>query len=367
MARWWTRRGCVAVLAGVSLAGAGAVAGCGSSSSSASRSASGSSGSSSSSAGGKSASLPAYDGPERRYFGNIVAPNAKPGAGLRFGLLQVNGAASSLLAMQSGVVDQIKKLGGTTITLDAQINPQTQISQFQQLLSQHVNAIIVMPVIDSALTASLKQAQAAHIPVVSFALPANKALPANPYVATSVNSGFDFGDYSIMRYFASQHPGATYALLGSSLPVPQLQYIDQRIKYWGTRLGLKFVGEVDAQADNPTGYAPALQTLFTQHGNADYLVTYNDESAIAASTQAAQKGSRIEIGTGNGGEDVTRQAIAAKRVLAVYFQPWRQMGTTMANAAFAWATKQGKPAKTLVLKSLLVTKSNIGDNLPWAK
>lgn len=320
------------------------------------------------STGPASSSLPSYDGAELKLLGEIPAPAIKAGHSFKVGFLQVNGAVGNLRAVQSAAAAQVAKLGGTMIALDAQLSPQTQISQFQQLISQKVDAILVLPAVDSSLNPSMKQAQAAGIPVITYGLPVDKAQPANPYVATSVNVGFDYGAYSIAKNIASKNPGSTFAILGVGLPVPTLQYIDSQMKTWGVRMGLKFVGEEDALTDDTNGYGPAAQAILTKYPDVQNILAFNDESALFMATQAVQKSNNtVKISVVNGGEDIARQAIMANRMYSDYFMRWGDLGTDMVNASYQAVTKQGTPPTGAVLKSEVVTKDNIDAQRPWAK
>lgn len=311
--------------------------------------------------------VPPYNGPDSTLFAEIKAPTLKPGVAFRVGFLQANGAVGNLRAMQQAAQQQVSKLGGSMIALDAQLSAQTQISQFQQLIAQRVGAVLVIPLDPNALEASFKQARAAGIPVIAYNAPADTSQPTNPLITTSVNVGFDYAAYALMKDIATKRPGSTFAILGIGLPVPNLQYINARAKYWGIKLGLDFVQEADAQTDDTNGYGPAVNAIFTKNLHVDNVIAFNDESAVFAATQAQQRGITPNISCLNGGEDIARQGIVAGRMYSDYFIRWSDEGTTMANAAYLDVSKQGTPPKSVVLKSTLVTKANVDQPRPWTK
>lgn len=317
---------------------------------------------------GPGLSLPVYDGPELKLLGAVAGPTSKTGTPFRVGFLQVNGAVGNLQAVEQAARAEVEKLGGSIIALDAQLNPQTQISQFQQLISQKVDAILVLPAVDSSLEPSLNQAKAAGIPVFSYGLPVDKSQSANPNVTASINVGFDYAAYSTMKDIATHRPGSTFAILGSALPVPTLQYIDAQVKKWGIAMGLKFVGEEDALTDDTNGFGPAANAIFAKYPQVTNIVAFNDESAVFTATQAAQRGSTsLQISCINGGEDIARQAISAGRLYSDYFMRWSDLGTNMVDAAYTTLTKQGTIPASIVLESAVVTKTNVGDQRDWAK
>jgi ABC-type sugar transport system substrate-binding protein len=307
------------------------------------------------------AAIPAYNGPEKRYFGTVSAPT-KPKKGLKVGFLQVFGGQPILVAMQDSFVAEIKKLGGSTVVYDAGLNPQTQVSQFNLLFAQGVKGIGVMPVDAAGIQPSLQQAKKSKIPVVGFNDPVDLSTPANPLLTSTINAGYDYGAYLTMKAIAQKAPGSGFAILGTSLPITTLQYADAREKYWGVKLGLKFLGEQDAQEDTPTGYAPAAQGILTDYPSVKSIITYNDESALAVSTAAAQAGkSGINIADPNSGQTVAGAAIKSGAILGGYFVPYVQIGKMMADAVYAAASgdAHGLP-KIVVTKSKFVSKANVG-------
>ena len=343
------------------MAGALALTAC-SSSHSGGGAASGSSGADTgSSASAGTAAIPAYDGPEKPYLKPLAAPAEKGGYHFTVGYLQVYGGVNNLLTTQKAAVTELQKLGGSVKVLDAQLNPQTQVSQFDQFIAQKVDAIVVMPTADEALAAPLAQAKAAGIPVIAWGLPTDKGKGANPDVQVSLNTGFDYGDYQTMKVLATQRPGSTFALMGTGLPSDQLKYITARLQYWGQRMGLKYLGEQDAQTDNPSAYTPALQAIFSKYPNVDNVITYNDESALTASTVAAQlNNTHVHIADPNSGQQIIVPAIKSGKVATGYYVNWNQFGTQLAYATYDVLTKQGQPLpRVVVLPSSAIVQGNV--------
>jgi ribose transport system substrate-binding protein len=344
----------LAVAAAV-LTAALALAACGSSKSGSSSNSSSSSKSSTTAA----ASIPPYDGPETKYFGTVPEPTKKPGSPT-IGFLQVFGGQPVLAALQNALVGEVRKLGGKTIALDAQLNPQKQVSQFNQLFAQKVDAIIVMPTNADAIEPSLKQAKARGIPVIGFMDPPSLDKSLNPLIKATVNVGYDYAGYSTMKLLATKAPGSNFALLGSSIPNSSLKLIDDRLIYWGKRLGLKYLGRQDSPTDTPTGMAPPAHAILTKYPDVKNIVTYNDESSLAVATAVTEAGkSGINIANSNDGQNITGAAIKAGRMTGAYFVPYTEIGRDMAMLAYDVVTKQPIPAEAIVPKSRMVTKANV--------
>jgi ribose transport system substrate-binding protein len=338
----------------VTLVATGALAACGSSGPGAQQqSTSPAANSSAAPAGSAGAALstavPAsYDGTDRGHFSVLSQPNVKAGAAFRVGFLNTNAGQPILLAMQKAAQAETKELGGTFIGLDAASNPQTQASQLQQLIAQHVSVIIGDPVVAAALQPGIAQARKAGIPFIAIGDPPDEATAPMPGAVTAVSQGFDYTVYRTMQALASQHPGASFATMGFALPVDQLVFMLDRMKYWGQRFGLKFLGQVDTTSDNPTGFGPAASAILTKYPSVQIIVTFNDESAIATATTVATSGRKVFVATPNAAESATEQALAAHRLDLVYRTPWEQQGVQSVIAAYDTVTHQNLPLPTFI-------------------
>jgi ABC-type sugar transport system substrate-binding protein len=304
---------------------------------------------------------PEYNGPDKKYFGKLSAPKKKSGFTFTAGYLQIFGGQPVLKTMQESVESEVSALGGKTIVKDAELNPQKQVSEFEELISQKVNVILAYPVVVSALGPSLAKAKAAGIPVIATNTPPNVEEGANPAFVTNIGESFDYGCYSTVKEMAKLHPGGTFAVMGTALPVSSLIYMTERMKYWGEKLGLKFVGESDAQEDTPAGYGPAISAILAQNPEVEMIFTYNDESALAAATTAGSQGKTdIAIADPNDGQTIAEEGIKKGQLAVVYRTPWEELGEQMAIAGYDVLTKQNLPLPKMVnLVSTVVTKENV--------
>jgi ribose transport system substrate-binding protein len=291
---------------------------------------------------------PAYDGTDKGNFKTLPEPTIKSGTPFKVGFLNTNAGQPILLAMQNAAKAEVKKLGGSFIALDAASNPQTQASQLSQLISQGVNAIIGDPVVAKALSPGIAAAQKAGIPFVAIGVPPDETQSPLPGAVTAVSQGFDYTVYRTMKALAAEHPGASFATMGFALPVDQLVFMVNRMQYWGERFGLKFLGRVDTTSDNPTGFGPAASAILTKYPSVQIIVTFNDESAIAAMTTVATSGKRVSVATPNAAESATQAALEANKLDLVYRTPWEQQGVQSVIAAYDTLTKQSLPVPTFI-------------------
>ena len=352
----------------VTLAAAGVLAACSSSGpgaqqQSASAAASSSAAGSTSAAAALSIAVPAgYNGTDRGHFTVLPEPEVKAGASFKVGFLNTNAGQPILLAMQKAAQAETEKLGGSFIALDAASNPQTQASQLQQLIAQHVSVIIGNPVVSAALGPGIAQARQAGIPFVAIGDPPDEANAPMPGAVTSVSQGFDYTVYRTMEALAAEHPGASFATLGFALPVDQLVFMLDRMKYWGEQFGLKFLGQVDTTSDNPNGYGPAASAILTKYPSVRIIVTFNDESAIATATTVATSGEKVFVATPNAAEAATGQALAAHRLNLVYRTPWEQQGVQSVIAAYDTVTHQNLPLPEFInVPGYIVTPQTAAD------
>jgi ABC-type sugar transport system substrate-binding protein len=73
------------------------------------------------------------------------------------------------------------------------------------------------------------------------------------------------------------------------------------------------------------------------------IVTFNDESAIAAATVVATSGKKVFVATPNAAEPATGQALAAHRLGLVYRTPWERIGVQSVIAAYDTVTGRNLP------------------------
>ncbi len=325
---------------------------------------------SSSSTGTATAKPPAgpaeYTGVEKDLPASYPTPEVKPGKSLTFGFLQIYGSLPVLAIEQRGAQEQAQKLGVKLIVKDAQLNPQTQVSQFNQMLAQGVDAIVVYPVVPESLAPSLVKAKAAGIPVIATNARPNVAKPLPKGYTSDVEQMVDFEAYSMAKAMSEAKPGAKFGIVGLGLPVQSLKYLAAQQRYWGEQFGLTFVGQVDAKQDTPAAYAPAVSELLAKAPEIEQIFTYNDAVALTASTVARSSGKPdLQIAAGSGTEKAALEAIKAGRMTMSYQRPWVQTGAQMIIGAYNAATDQHLPLpETVGLRGKVITQENADESQP---
>lgn len=306
-----------------------------------------------------------YDGPQKDLPTSFGEPK-KSGGPLTFGFLQIYGSLPVLATEQEGAEEEASKLGVKLIVKDAQLNPQTQVSQFNQLLAQGVDGIVVYPVVAGSLGPSLEKAEAAGIPVVSTNARPDVTKPLPPGYTADVEQTFDVEAFEMARVMSESNPGAKFGIIGLGLPVESLKYLAARQKYWGEQFGLEYVGSVDAKQDTPTAYGPAVSELLSKASDIEQIFTYNDAVALTASTVARSSGKPdIGIAGGSGTEEAALKAIEAGQITMSYQMPWAETGAQMIKGAYDEVTEQHLPLpETVGLRGTVITQENAGEVEP---
>ncbi len=304
----------------------------------------------------------AFDGPEASIphsFGDLKT--TKP---LTIGWLSPNEKIPALAELQNGITAVIKKAGDTLVAKDCQLDFNTQVNQFQELIARKVDGIIVYPLNPDALGPQLAAAKKAGIPVVAINTPIQAGQPIAPGYAANVLQGFDTAAYNRAKYVASVEPGASYGLIGLAIPIGTLKYYMQRERYWADKFGLKFVGEQDAKSDDPAGGADAMTALAGRNPNVKVVFAYNDPSALGAAGSARSAGKDIRVLGSDAADQATMTAIQGGQLFASYHVDQYTEGYQSAIALHAVISGAKLEADTVVTTGTMVTKANASSISP---
>jgi ribose transport system substrate-binding protein len=307
-----------------------------------------------------------YDGVQKDLPASFEDPEPRPGKSLTVGYLQIYGSLPVLALEQRGAEEKARELGVELIVKDAQLNPQTQVSQFNQMLAQGVDAVVVYPVVPESLGPALAKAKSAGIPVISTNARPDVSKPLPKGYTADVEQTLDHEAYSMAKAMAEAQPGAKFGIVGLALPVQALKYLAAQQRYWGEQFGLEFVGQVDAKQDTPTAYGPAVNELLSKSPEIQQIFTFNDAVALTASTVTRSSGKPdIKIASASGTEKAALEAIKAGRIEMGYQMPWAETGAQMLIGAYNAATDQNLPLpETIGLRGKAITKANAAESRP---
>jgi inositol transport system substrate-binding protein len=234
------------------------------------------------------------------------------------------------------------------------------VNNFNQLVAQKVSAIIVFPIVSSSLTPSLAKAKAAGIYVLGQSAPVAADDPAIPGYSTNMLHMSDTEAYLRVQSIAEAKPGASFVEMGLAAPVQLLQYYAARAKF-----GLHYLGEIDASADDPAGYASATSAIIAKYPTMQALLTFSDNSAVGAAAVIRSSGKSGILISGADGSEEAFNAIKAGTVFNTPQPNFLESGVMLVDAAYDLITKQNLPLPAdLGVPVKLITKANVDSSTP---
>lgn len=308
----------------------------------------------------------AYDGPEQN-LPTIKVPTIKAGTKCKIGYQNIIASVPAQKAEQDAAGAEAKRLGCSFIAVDDMVTPTTQVNNFNQLITQKVNAIIVFPIVSSALTPSLAKAKTAGVFVLGQSAPIAASDKPIPGYSTNALHMSDTEAYLRVKSVAAASPGANFVEMGLAAPVELLQYYATRTKYWAAKFGLHYLGQIDAANDNPAGYSAATSAIVGKYPKMQALFTFSDNSAVGASAVLQSSGKKNVLISGGDGSKNAIDAIKAGKVFNSPQPDFLATGRLLVDAAYNLITKQNLPlpasfgvAVKLIDKTNAATATAIG-------
>lgn len=308
-----------------------------------------------------------YTGFEKSYPPAFHVPTKVAGKHFTIGCQNpVNPGNETTATFCKGVQAEASALGMSYIGLDDDLSVAKQVSNFNQLLAQGANAIVLYPLAPNSLRASLAKAKAQGVAVIGLNVTFTKSAKAPGYDA-QVWEGRDHEAYLSVAEMAQLVPHGKVVLIGIGIPVPALKYLVQRYRFWAAKFGLQVIGEQDNPSDDIPGGKQAMTGLLGKFGSIDGVLAYNDPSAVGAYTAARDEGrSGIKI-IGINGSSLGVSALKAGHVSAIVQVDAVNQGAQAAGAAYDVLTKQGLPLPNVVVRTPhLLTPGNVKTTVSWA-
>ena len=258
------------------------------------------------------------------------------------------------LSIEKAVAD----MGGTLVSYDADADVSRQVGQMQQLINDKVDAIVVWPLDATALAPVMKQAKAANIPVVAMEATPNADGDIGD-AAGQVIYGRDLGAYVAASLMAELHPGGEVAVSKFAVPVPSIMYYAERASYWATQKGLKVVGTYDNMSDDVAGGQAMASPVIAKYPNLVGLLSYNDATAMGATT-AAKAAAKNLLAFGQNGEDSGVEAVRSGKLALTYQPPVVDWGRELVRGAYLASEGKEIPKAVFTGPGTFITSANIG-------
>ncbi len=325
-------------------------------------------GSASSSEPGTEAETTGGSGTAATAGGTTADTTGADGAGaFTIGFTNPLGSNDQLALLQSAIEARAECLGGSVVSVDANLDVDKQISDIDQLVSQGVDGIIVFPLDAGAVQPAVERAADAGIKTigVNASLEDPTAESVAPFDA-AVNQGTEQMATETAEFVAEQLGGKGNVLgIGIGFPVPVIQYQMATMKESAESGGLTWTDQVDNPTDDAAGAQPVVEQALLRFDDLQAIMAYNEPSALGAyaAVNAAGRGDEILI-TGANGTEPGIQAVEAGEIAATWdLLPWKQ-GVTFVNVLKAIIDGESVDTTTVVPVQML-TKDNLDEQINW--
>lgn len=182
------------------------------------------------------------------------------------------------VAMSNGVQEEAKKLGVQVTILNGNNDPATQLNQVEDLIQQHVNAIILNPTDSQSLSTAVEQANRAHIPVITLDRSVTKGNVACFIASNSVEAGKMAADELIKALGGKGQVVELQGVIGTSAEADREKGFDEEIR---KAPGIRVVARQTANFDRSQALN-VMQNILQAHPNIQGVFAQNDEMALGA-------------------------------------------------------------------------------------
>ena len=274
----------------------------------------------------------------------------------KIGLAVPNLAANYFIQIQESVEEHGKSLGIEVITVNANNDSATQVSQVQDLLTQNIDAFIYIPAGAAAATVPTRLARAQGIPVVNVDRNA-EGEPGDTFIAgEGIKSAYEVCSHLINL---AGGKGEMLMVHGQKGVTPEVNRTQGCMQAIDENEGVSLVGQQWSERWSQDEGFSITQNLLQANPNVNIIFGQADGLAMGASKAAAASGSSQKIFVG--GYDGDTGALLALRdgvfdVTAT--QSTRTMGRLAVDSAINLAAGKDVPAEQII-DAVLTTQENV--------
>ncbi|MBB6244313.1 ribose ABC transporter substrate-binding protein RbsB [Rhodanobacter sp. MP1X3] len=256
------------------------------------------------------------------------------------------------VALKDGAQKEAAVDGYTLTVVDAQDDPAKQISSVEDLIQKKVSVILLNPTDSSALAGAVKEANNAHIPVITLDRSVDSGQVVTHIASDNVAGGDDAAKFLIKALDNKGNVIELQGVPGTSAARDRGEGFDDGIK--GS--GLKIIAQQPANFDRAQGLS-VTENLLQAHPDVQAIFAQNDEMALGAvrALDGAKRANVLVVGfdgTPDGIQAVKDGKIAA--IVAQQPQLIGQLGVKSAKSVIDGQTVEAKISVPLKL----VTKDN---------
>jgi ABC-type sugar transport system substrate-binding protein len=313
--------------------------------------------------GAASSEAPPFESIEKKIPVGYEEPSS---ASLRVVYLNAFGGNELLNAIGESFVAEVERLGGTAEEFDAELDPNTQISQFQQALAQDVDGIFVRSVDPGALQPVLKRAKQAGVPVITMSATDDPDDPGG-FTSQIWDRRDEMAYLQVQALAESVEPGSPIGQVTTEIPAPTLQQVVEFEKKWAGEFGLEIQASVPSETDDPAGGEAAGAALLTRAQDIDGALAYNDPAGIGLAAAARQRGRTDFPVTSINGDSQGLEAVRAGRLTATVQLDAVGLGRFGAWGIYDAVAGDDLPSTVRSGELTLVTEENVDDVPTWSE
>lgn len=278
------------------------------------------------------------------------------------GVSEVSTAIPFLSSLDAAITEKAESLGMETVVLDGEADVAKQIANIHTLISQQVDAILVISGDPTAPVAAIADAQEAGIPVFAVNAELDDAADVVTYIGAS---DFDYGRaQGELLLKALPDGGQVAVILGLLGGVPQVQRLDGLMDAIAGHPEIEIVAQPSDDFDNQKNLA-VVQDLLSKYpeGSLDAIVAQGPQVYVGANYAQEQGRDDVLFIAGDYPTQI-EEAIKSGAVYGTVDQSPVTQGERAAEFAHAWLTgkKDQVEQPESVIELPAVTKDNVDEN-----
>ena len=278
------------------------------------------------------------------------------------GVSEVSTSIPFLSSLDTAITDKADELGMKTVVLDGESDIAKQIANIHTLISQRVDAILVVSGDPTAPLDAIADAKKAGIPVFAVNAQLDDAAQVVTYIGAS---DYDYGKaQGELLLKALPDGGKVAVILGLLGGVPQVQRLDGLEDAIAGHPEIQVVAKPSDDFDNQKDLA-VVQDLLSKYpeGSLDAVVAQGPQVYVGADYAKKQGRDDVLFIAGDYPTQI-EDAIKAGSVYGTVDQSPVTQGERAAEFAHAWLTgeKDKVERPTSIIELPAVTKDNVADN-----
>jgi ribose transport system substrate-binding protein len=269
------------------------------------------------------------------------------GAGeFTLGISQPVGAVEATRVWEEGVEVQAKALGMDTVSADANLDANKQLSDVQSMISQGIDALCISPLDPEGLQPVLDDANDRGIVVIGWS--AGEGASERGFATDLETDDVLAGEDAAKMIFEQAGAGAKVAAIQGPPFIPISKQRAAGFQAGVEKYGLDLVAEqINDSHDSTSGATPIADAWKAKYGSdLKGIFSYNDPSALGAAATVDDTFKPLLTGVNGSAEAI--EAIAQGRLLATWDQRTVETGNACAWAAHQALTGEELPPEIIV-------------------